>query len=221
MTFNHFGITSGSSVNLDFDVTSKVSVICGNFSIVALDLMREIIGDSFFQSSPDAYDDGRFVMWADILIDGKKYGVSYIRNADTMGDNRIAVNFKPCSIEFSLDDTSEYIRKTNEYGLDFDNVFFKSRAKADDETLPESSRMIESFKTWVDSCLVSSTDKRPIFIYDLLDYIDDAFDVSKIFDMLSSFDRQVFIAVGKNYPINKLDLVPDCVVYSDGEGAWI
>ena len=218
MTFNHFGITSFSSVNLDFDITSRVSVICGNFSTLALDLMREIIGDSFSQSSPDAYDDGRFVMWADMSIDGKEYGVSYIRNADTMGDNRIAVNFKPDSIEFSLDDTREYISKTNEYSLDFDNVFFKSRAKVGEKALSESCRVIEGFKLWVESCLVNSTDKRPIFIYDLFDYIDDACDVSGILNMLSAFGRQVFIAVGKNYPINKLLLTSACVVYSDGEG---
>ena len=218
MTFNHFGITSFSSVNLDFDITSKVSVIWGNFSTLALDLMREIIGDSFHQASLDAYDDGRFVMWADMSIDGKEYGVSYIRNADTMGDNRIAVNFEPDSIEFSLDDTREYISKTNEYNLDFDNVFFKSRAKAGEKALSESCRVIEGFELWVESCLVNSTDKRPIFIYDLLDYIDDACDVGKIFDMLSAFGRQVFIAVGKNYPINKLVGTSACAVYSDGEG---
>ena len=48
---------------------------------------------------------------AETEIDGKHYSVCYLRNADCMGDFRIAVNFIPNSLCFSEDDTFEYLQK--------------------------------------------------------------------------------------------------------------
>ncbi len=152
----------------------------GRYSDLALDLLRELIGDFGAQNDPDRVDDGRFVIHADIEMDNKNYDVCYIRNADFMGDNRLAVNFVPNNIRFSEDDTREFVDKCNERDTDNTNVLIKT---AD---------------------IFSSEDDRPIFIYDYFDRLDEAIDIAPILDKLSSLGRQVFISVCTEYPCEKM-----------------
>ena len=180
MEIKNFQITSASTINVEFASTLPISVLRGRYSDLALDLLRELVGDFGAQNDPDRVDDGRFVIHADIEMDNKNYDVCYIRNADFMGDNRLAVNFEPDSIGFSEDDTREFVDKCNERDTDNSNVLIKT---AD-----------------ISSC----EDNRPIFIYDYFDRIDEAIDVTPIFDRLSSLGRQVFISVCAGYPCEKM-----------------
>ena len=180
MKINHFQITSASTLNIEFATTVPICVLRGRYSDLALDLMRELIGDYGAQNDPDRIDDGRFVIHADIEMDNKNYSVCYIRNADFMGDNRLAVNFEPNSIRFSGDDTREFANKCNERDTDNSNVLVKT---AD---------------------IASCADDRPIFIYDYFDRLDEAIDITPILDNLASLGRQIFIAVCANYPTKKL-----------------
>ena len=180
MKINNIQITSASTLNIEFATTAPICVLRGRYSDLALDLIRELIGDCDTQNDPDRIDDGRFAIHADIEMDNKSYNVCYIRNADFMGDNRLAVNFEPNSIRFSEDDTREFVDKCNERDVDNHNVLIKT---AD-----------------ISSC----EDDRPIFIYDYFDRLDEAIDVTPMLDKLASLGRQVFIAVCPNYPIEKL-----------------
>ena len=180
MKINHFQITSAYAINLDFTATAPICVLRGRYSDLALDLMRELIGDYGAQNDPDRVDDGRFVLHADIEMDSKNYNVCYIRNADFMGDNRLAVNFVPNSIRFSKDDTREFIDKCNERDTDNTNVLIKT---AD---------------------IFPAEDDRPIFIYDYFDRLDEALDIAPVLDKLSSLGRQVFISVCAGYPCEKM-----------------
>ena len=181
MKINHFQITSASTLNIEFANTAPICVLRGRYSDLALDLMRELIGDYGAQNGPDRVDDGRFVIHANIEIDNENYNACYIRNADFMGDNRLAVNFKPNSFGFSEDDTREFVDKCNERDVDNHNVLIKT---AD---------------------IASCADDRPIFIYDYFDRLDDeAIDITPVLDNLASLGRQVFIAVCPNYPIQKM-----------------
>lgn len=180
MKINHFQITSASTLNIEFATTAPICVLRGRYSDLALDLMRELIGDYGAQNDPDRVDDGRFVIHADIEMDNKNYNVCYIRNADFMGDNRLAVNFVPNSIRFSEDDTHEFVAKCNERDTDDSNVLIKT---AD-----------------ISSC----EDDRPIFIYDYFDRLDEAIDITPILDDLSALGRQVFISVCAGYPCKKM-----------------
>ena len=180
MRINHFQITSASALNLDLAASAPICVLCGRYSDLALDLMRELIGDYGAQNDPDRVDDGRFVLHADIEMDSKNYNVCYIRNADFMGDNRLAVNFEPNTIRFSEDDTREFVGKCNKRDTDNTNVLIKT---AD---------------------IPSSEDDRPIFIYDYFDRLDEAIDITPVLDRVSSLGRQVFISVCANYPTEKL-----------------
>lgn len=113
MKINRFSVMSPSTLSFDQALCAPVCVFRGRHASLALDLLRELMGDPSLSGDPDGYDDGRFVLHADVEMDGKPYNVCYIRNADTMGDNRIAVNFLPCSMEFSRDDTGEFLEKCN------------------------------------------------------------------------------------------------------------
>ena len=176
MKINNIQITSASTLNIEFATTAPICVLRGLYSDLALDLIRELIGDYGAQNDPDRIDDGRFVIHADIEMDNKNYNVCYIRNADFMGDNRLAVNFEPSSIRFSEDDTREFVVKCNERDTDDTNVLIKT---AD-----------------ISSC----EDDRAIFIYDYFDRLDNAIDITPVLDELASHGRQVFISVCAGYP---------------------
>lgn len=176
MKITHFQVTSATTLNLEFSTTAPVCFLCGHYSDLALDLMRELIGDCGEQNNPDRVDDGRFVIHADIEMDNKNYNICYIRNADFMGDNRLAVNFEPNSIHFSEDDTREFVDKCNKRDVNTSNVLFKN---AD---------------------ITPCDDDRPIFIYDYFDRLDEAIDITPILDRLASLGRQVFVAVCAGYP---------------------
>lgn len=126
MKIKNFQITSASTLNTEFSSTAPICALHGRYSDLALDLLRELIGDFGAQNDPDRIDDGRFVIHADIEMDNKNYDVCYIRNADFMGDNRLAVNFEPNSISFSEDDTHEFVDKCNERDTDNSNVLIKT-----------------------------------------------------------------------------------------------
>ena len=183
MKINHVQITSASALNIEFETTAPICVIRGNYSDLALDLIRELIGDYGARNDPDRVDDGRFMIHADIEMDGKNYSVCYIRNADFMGDNRLAVNFEPNSIHFSEDDTREFVGKCSERDTDKSNVLIKTDK------------------------ITSRDDDRPIFICDCFDRTDEAVDITPVLDRLSSFDRQIFISVCPGYPEVKHDNV--------------
>ena len=180
MKINHFQMTSAFALDIESAITSPICVLRGRYSDLALDLMRELIGDYGAQNDPDRVDDGRFVIYADITMDNKKYDVCYIRNADFMGDHRLAVNFEANGIRFSEDDTREFADKCNERAADKSNVLMKTA----DVTLRE--------------------DDRPIFIYDYFDRLDEAEDVTPTLDRLFASQRQVFISVCADYPIEKM-----------------
>ncbi|MCI6971886.1 MAG: hypothetical protein MR916_05340 [Eubacterium sp.] len=118
MKIKNLTITSPSTLDLELDITSPICVFHGGHSELALDLIRELIGDHGEENDSDRFDDGHFVIHSDIEMDGKNYQVCYIRNADFMGDNRIAANFVPNSLDFSTDDTIEFMKKCGNQGID-------------------------------------------------------------------------------------------------------
>ena len=171
MKIKNLAITSPSVLDFELDITSPICVLCGEYSALVLDLIRELTQDYGAETDPDSYDDGRFVIHSDIEMDGKNYNVCYIRNADFMGDNRIAANFMPNSFEFSMDDTEEFINKCNARNKDTNNVIYNYKV-----------------------CNIAKDD-RPIFVY-----CTDADNITYVLEFFSTLNRQVFIAVSKGYP---------------------
>ena len=47
---------------------------------------------------------------------------------------------------------------------------------------------------------VKEGDDRPLYIYGYFDHLDEAIDLTPVFDVLSTLGRQVFVAVCHGYP---------------------
>ena len=171
MKIKNLQITSASTLDLELNIEKRICVLRGELSELALDLIRELIGDYGAKNDPDFHDDGHFVIHSDIEMDGKNYQVCYIRNADFMGDNRIAANFVPNSFEYSEDDTIEFLGKCKMLNKDSNNVVYHNKIFSITE------------------------DDRPLFVY-----CEDADDISQILECLASLGRQAFVAIdSKNY----------------------
>ena len=198
MKINNLNITSPSEIDLDITGTSNIFIFCGHYSSLALDLIRELIGDHGATEDPDRIDDGRFVIHSDVEMDGKLYSACYIRNADFMGDHRLAVNFRLNSLEFSQCDTEEYrhkIAKRNE--MESANVFDGNDFAVID-SLSESDWRLLAFEKFISQ--LTPTDDRPIFIYNFFERIDEAVDAEAYLTKLLTCGRQVFISVCGSLP---------------------
>ena len=169
MIIKNLVITSPSVLDFELDITSPICVLQGEHSALALDLVRELTQDYYSEADPDGYDDGHFIIHSDIEIDDKNYTVCYIRNADFMGDNRIAANFMPNSFEFSMDDTEEFIDKCNTRNKDTNNV-------------------ICNYKVFS-----IAEDDRPLFVY-----CEDADNIAPVIEYIATLNRQAFVAVTTN-----------------------
>lgn len=200
MKIKSLNLTSANALDIDVAFSSPVCVFHGHYSDLALDLIRELIGDYGAKESPDRID-GRFVIHSDVEMDNKRYSVCYMRNADCMGDNRIAVNFAPNSCIFSIDDTQEYELKRGERNASTQNVFDEIE-HSKDSLLSECDRRLRAFENFLDN--LDITDDRPIFIYGLFDRIDESVDFDKYLERLSSLGRQVFISVCGGFQVKRL-----------------
>lgn len=201
MQINKLSITSQSSIEFEVDHLTNINFFCGCFSDLTLDLIRELIGDYGLKNDPDGIDDGRFIIHSDIIIDNKKYSVCYIRNFDTIGESRIGVNFEENSIYPSLSDTTEFIDHRKQIGAIFSNNVFEYCNN--NKIAAESDKVLAQFYRFIDD-IQRQDDKRPIFIYDLFERIDESTAISSLIDMLKNTGRQVFIAIGEGYLANKL-----------------
>ena len=178
MKIKNLAITSPDALDFELDITLPICLLHGEHSELALDLIRELIGDYGAKTDPDCYDDGHFVIHSNIEMDGKNYNVCYIRNADFMGDNRIAANFVPNSFEYSEDDTIEFLEKCKMRNKDLNNVAYNNKIFSVTE------------------------DDRPLFVY-----CEDADNVSQVLECLASLGRQAFVAVdSKDFATNNKNI---------------
>lgn len=173
MRIKNFQITS-PTLDLELNLAKPICILRGEYSDLVLDLIRELIGDRDAKNDPDQFNDGHFVIHSDIEMDGKNYAVCYIRNADFLGDNRIAANFAPNSLEYSTDDTMEFIDKCNGRGKDASNIFFHSVS----ELTPE--------------------DDRPVFVYGF-DRMSET-EIAALLKDLARIGRQVFVSAPSSFP---------------------
>ena len=198
MTVKTFSITSEPD-SVELTLAAPVCILRGNESDYVLDLVRELISNNPY-SKPALIDDGSFVIHADVELDGKNYALCYLRNADYIGDCRIAANFKPNSTKFSVDDTEEFLHKTKERNNDYCNVFDSITKKKNGKPMSESDHILAAFEKFIAQCENKTNDDRPIFIYNLFDRLDESIDVRPYLDKLSTLGRQVFVSVCNSYP---------------------
>ena len=81
------------------------------------------------------------------------------------------------------------------------NRYFK-----DDRNLSECDYNVENFLRFLEIVKneTQKGDKRPIYIFDFFELLDEATDIAPFIDLLASLGRQVFIGVG-NYPVERFE----------------
>lgn len=199
MRINSFEIVSESSLVDEIRLDTPVSIALGHGACRLLDRLRELIGD--WDAEPA---DETVAVLADVVLDGRLYDVCHIR--DSAGETRLAVNFTPDGRDFSMTDTEEYEKKRRLLDTDRTNLFFASRRGEADSCLSESDRIIAEFNEFVRIARDSAEkgDLRPIFIYGILERIDEAKEAWELISELLPLGRQIFVAVETDYPIEKL-----------------
>lgn len=200
MNFTRMELTSPTALDLSFTPSAPVVLLCGRHSALILDLMREVMGDYGARKDPNRVDDGRFVLHADLEMDGKRYALCYLRSVEFIGDDRIAVNFKQGGADYSFDDTEEYLSKIAKWGENGGNVFDLTKC-ATDCVLSESDRLLAGFKVFLSG--LPKEDARPLFVYDFFDRIDEAVDPSPYFEALAGIGRQAFVAFCGDDPLKR------------------
>lgn len=185
-----------------FQSNKPVTVFCGNDSDLHLSLLGVLFGNYSQADIIQKSNSPLFILHGDVVIDDKDYAVCYIYNKTE--PHRVGVNFFENSIHCSAEDTKEYKEKVLRRGLGDGNIFtFKPCTK---NTLPESKHRLLQFAGFYADAVAGTQngDDRPLFVYDLFDHIDESEDLTPWLNDLAALGRQVFIAVGKNYPTEKL-----------------
>ena len=186
-----------------FQSNKPITVFCGSDSDLHLSLLSMLFGNYGQVDIIQKSESPLFILHGDVVIDNKDYSVCYIYSKNE--PHRIGVNFFDNGLCCSPEDTKEYQEKILQRDIGDGNIFtFKPCAK---NSLPESKHRLIQFAAFYANALTDTQngDDRPLFIYDFFDRIDDAEDLTTWLNDLAALGRQVFIAVGKNYPTEKLE----------------
>ena len=179
MKIKNLQITSASTLDMAIDSARPIHILCGKYSALALDLIRELIGDYGAKNDPDSFDNGHFLIHSELESNDKKYSVCYIRNAERAGEHKLAADFTPNSLDYSMEDTKAFIRTCNRLDVNATNVV----------TDPE--------------CSPSETDDRPLFVYVPAGTSITAY--RSLLDRMVEKGRQVFVSVCDAEPDTLLD----------------
>ena len=88
-----------------------------------------------------------------------------------------------------------------------------------EHTLSASDYSIANFRCFLDIVRAETEkgDRRPLFIFNFFDRLDEAVDITPFLDELAALGRQVFVSVGLHYPDEKMQHGKVQIVKSDFE----
>lgn len=200
MKFHSFSIDPAKDDYI-FPTDKPITVFRGEDAELHLFLLSILSGNVTHIDIIEKSDSSLFILHADVEMADEDYRVCYVFSKTE--PHRIGVNFSDDGLRCSPEATAEYREKVIRRWTDNNNVFMYKRAPT---KLPESKQVQKSFIVFFaeSSYAAKNGDDRPIFIYDLFGRIDEAVDPREWLDGLASLERQVFIAVDANYPIDKL-----------------
>lgn len=100
----------------------------------------------------------------------------------------------------------DQLRKSVEGATDRNVYTFDAFRHGNDTIFSDSERRINSFASFLETAKEDTERgiKSPLFVYDFFDRIDEAIDITPLLDILASFGRQVFIAVCRDYSVEKM-----------------
>ena len=82
------------------------------------------------------------------------------------------------------------------------NRYFKN-----DRNLSECDYNLENFLSFLDVVKTETQkgDRRPIYVLDFFERLDEAFDITPLLEWLDSIERKVFIVVPSTYPVERFN----------------
>lgn len=109
---------------------------------------------------------------------------------------------------FSVERTPKVIATLRSMKRDESNSYnFFNKYVANENNLSECDYNIANFKRFIE-IVKEETDKgdtRPIYIFNFLERLDEATDITPFIDTLADIGRQVFVGISNNYPLERFE----------------
>lgn len=192
------------NVNGDYEFSpdKSIHILAGQNAELHLRLLGIMIGCADSTDLVENTDSPLFILHGDVEMYEKDYGVCFIYSKTE--PHRVAVNFSKVGRGFSVEDTERYQRYLSQNSSDSMNILTFPDGKSDAHS--ESDYALMTLDQFITRATESTGcgDNRPLFIYGLFDRLDESVDVRPHLIRLGSLGRQVFIAVNRTYPMEKL-----------------
>ena len=170
---------------LNFCQSHSIHVMCGSQANLMLSFLASFLGDySAFPSYPTA------VLHSEVSLDGCDYLLCVLHEEDGM---RLSANFDSEHLIHNPKDTSHYVKSICRLDDADHNIFLSRQANLPVIPKGESTRILFAFEHWLAEIEGQKDNKKPLYITDLLDCLDESTDLSPLLDRLSRLQRQVFL----------------------------
>ena len=202
MKVKSFSTTSSLFPQIELSDDKPICAVVG--SSVYLHLLYELLAGE----DADPIDPEKSVTFrsrVSIELDGKSFelcGVlcddqSFFMAVDSGGSDRMTV----------IAETMDCQRRLKMRNIGAQNLLScENPIVKNERCLSESDYRLENLHFFLERLRADSArnDDRPIFLFQILDRIDEAVDITPLLDALASLGRQVFLSVGARYPMEKL-----------------
>lgn len=170
---------------LNFCQSHSIHVMCGNQANLMLSFLASFLGDySAFPSYPTA------VLHSEVSLDGCDYRLCVLHEEDGM---RLSANFDSENFLHNPQDTKRFVKSICRLDKKEHNLFLSRQANLPNIPRGESTRILFAFENFLTRLETQKECKKPLYIADLLDCLDESIDLVPLFNRLAALDRQIFI----------------------------
>ena len=170
---------------LPFSQNKSIHVICGKQSDTMLSFLASFLGDySAFPSYPTA------VLHSEVSLDGCDYRLCVLHEEDGM---RLSANFDSENFIHNPKDTTHYVNRIRRLDKEEHSLFLSRQANLPVIPRGESTRILFAFESFLTQLEKQKECRKPLYIADLLDCLDESIDLTPLLNRLSALHRQVFL----------------------------
>ena len=170
---------------LNFCQNKSIHVICGKQSDTMLSFLASLSGDyNAFPIHPTA------VLHSEVILNGNEYRLCVLHEEDEV---RLSVNFDSEKFLYNSKDTMQYLRRIRRLSREANTLFFSRQLNTPTCSCGESTRILFAFENFLSKLEEQKEGKKPLYIVDLLDCLDESIDLVPLFNRLSALHRQVFL----------------------------
>ena len=172
--------------NLTFSPNKSIHVLHGDAALSMTMFLASFTGDySAFPDYPSA------ILHSEVTVGQSNYRLCVLHEEQGM---RISANFDTERFRPNHRDTDRYVHHIEQLDRTENNLFFGGRVKYTALPRGESTRILFGFENWLTNLeRQAHHSEKPLYIVDLLDYLDDSIDLAPLFDRLANLHREVFL----------------------------